>query len=222
MNEQLSLHKQLLDALLLDYATGALSHPLELLVETHLAMNAESAKTMQLLMRVGGVLLEDAEPVSLSENALSEVMAQIDAEDKNQNIVSFNSNDAQASEGYRLLSNYLPQKDCTKSWKRVGLGVFEHVIDFGEQSGKASIYRIAPGRSVPSHSHEGAEITLVLEGGFTDEFGSYAPGDIAIQESGSEHQPVADNDGECIVFAVNEGSVRLTGPIGRVISMLVN
>ncbi len=216
MNEQVSLHKQLLDALLLDYATGALSRPLELLVETHLAINHESAKTMQLLMRVGGILLEDMEPVSLSENALEEVMSQIEDES---NVIPFEQHAAHASQS---LQSFLPSKDCQKSWKRVGLGVVEHVIDFGQDSGKASIYRIAPGRSVPSHSHDGAEITLVLEGGFTDEFGSYGPGDIAIQETGSEHQPVADNDGECIVFAVNEGSVRLTGPLGRVISLLVN
>ena len=216
MNEQVSLHKQLLDALLLDYATGALSRPLELLVETHLSMNHESAKTMQLLMRVGGVLLEDSDPVSLSENALSSVMAQLEAEE---NVIPFEQH---ASTISHSLSELIPSKDCQKSWKRVSLGVVEHVINFGEEEVKASIYRIAPGRSVPSHSHDGAEITLVLEGGFSDEYGSYGAGDIAIQESNSEHQPIADNDGECVVFAVNEGAVRLTGPLGRMISLLVN
>ena len=73
-----------------------------------------------------------------------------------------------------------------------------------------------------SHSHTGAEVTLVLSGGFTDETGSYGPGDIAIQEAGSEHQPIADDDGECMVLAVNEGQIRLTGPIGRVLNLLVN
>ena len=74
---------------------------------------------------------------------------------------------------------------------------------------------------MPVHSHDGTEVSLVLEGGFTDEFGSYGPGDIAIQEQNTEHQPVADDDGECIVFAVNEGAIRLTGPIGRMLNMIV-
>ena len=39
MNEQATLNTQVLDALLLDYATGALSRPLELLVETLLGLN---------------------------------------------------------------------------------------------------------------------------------------------------------------------------------------
>ena len=53
MNEQATLNTQVLDALLLDYATGALSHPLELLVETHLAMNEKSSRSMRTLMQLG-------------------------------------------------------------------------------------------------------------------------------------------------------------------------
>ena len=77
MNEQVSLNNKVLDALLVDYAAGALSQPLEILIETHLAMNPESAKTMQMLMQLGGILLEECEPVSLSEDALHEVMLAI-------------------------------------------------------------------------------------------------------------------------------------------------
>ena len=81
MNDQVSLNNQVLDALLVDYAAGALSQPLEILIETHLAMNPESAKTMQMLMQLGGILLEECEPVSLSEDALDKVMSAI-AEDE--------------------------------------------------------------------------------------------------------------------------------------------
>ena len=59
MNEQASVNTQVLDALLLDYATGALSRPLEILVETHLAMNEKSSRSVRMLMQLGGILLED-------------------------------------------------------------------------------------------------------------------------------------------------------------------
>ena len=81
MNEQATLNTQILDALLLDYATGALSRPLEILVETHLAMNEESSQSMRMLMQLGGILLEDCEPVSLSEGALENVMSQLGRHD---------------------------------------------------------------------------------------------------------------------------------------------
>ena len=85
MNEQLTLHNQMLDALLLDYTTGSLSRPLELLVETHIAMNPSSARALQLMLKLGGVLLEDIEPVSMSEGALDKVMRQIEQDNDNQN-----------------------------------------------------------------------------------------------------------------------------------------
>ena len=221
MNEQATLNTQVLDALLLDYATGALSRPLEILVETHLAMNEASSQSMRMLMQLGGILLEDCEPVSLSEGALEKVMSQLGHHD-------IDTNGAGAKIHSRSewlphpIAKYVPSADCKRSWRRAGIGIMEADIDFGDTGGQAKIYRISPGTAVPIHTHTGAEVTLVLSGGFTDETGSSGPGDISIQEAGGEHQPVADDDGECIVYAVNEGQIRLTGPIGRVLNLLVN
>ena len=118
------------------------------------------------------------------------------------------------------LRDYIQDVDSPRSWKRIGIGLFEQALDFGDNFGSAKLYRIAPGSSVPSHSHDGNEVTLVLSGGFTDEYGTYGPGDISIQETGAVHKPVADDDGECIVLAVNEGPIVLTGPVGRLLNML--
>ncbi len=220
MNEQASFNIQVLDALLLDYATGALSLPLEVLVETHLAMNEDSAKTMNMLMKLGGVLLEDSDPVSLSEGALENVLKAIEDDEENP---ALDTRRIDTSDGFlpRPIADYIPDAGHS-SWKRVGIGLFECDVVFGGDQGRAKFYRIAPGTAVPSHTHTGTEVTLVLEGGFTDETGSYGPGDIAVQEEGCEHKPVADNDGECLVFAINQGDIRLTGPIGRVLNLLVN
>ena len=224
MNEQIS-KEDMIEALLLDYATGALSRPLEVMVETHIALNDNSARKLDMLMKLGGILLEECEPVSLSEDALDNVMAQIEAE-TNGNVVAMNNNiEAKKASSHNLprpLADYVPELDCDKSWRKIGIGLSQHRMTFDGTEIEANIYRIAPGASVPVHSHEGTEFTLVLSGGFTDETGSYGPGDIAIQETGATHQPVADDDGECIVFAINEGAIKLANPIGRMISYLVN
>lgn len=224
MNEQIS-KDDMIEALLLDYATGALSRPLEVMVETHIALNDKSAKKLDTLMKLGGILLEECEPVSLSEDALETVMAQIEAE-ANGSMVAMNNNSKSHQPARnqlpRPLADYIPDLDCPKSWRKVGLGLSQHRVTFDSSEIEANIYRIAPGVSVPVHSHEGTEFTLVLAGGFSDETGTYGPGDIAIQETGATHQPVADDDGECIVFAINEGAIKLANPIGRMISYLVN
>ena len=239
MNEQKKQNAkkdEVISALLLDYVTGALDRPLEILVETHISLNSQSAKQLRMLMQLGGVLLEECEPVSLSEGALDAVMREIsdleDADTHNQasatsmqdNIVSFTppSNATSTTHLPRPLADYIPDLSCDKSWRRISKGLSQCRITFNGTEVEANIYRIAPGTAIPVHSHEGTEVTLVLAGGFTDETGAFGPGDIAIQETGATHKPVADDDGECIVFAINEGNIRLANPIGRVLSYLVN
>lgn len=219
MTNQMNPEIDILDALIIDYANGNLSKPLEVLMETHMAMNPESAKAFRMMMQIGGALLEDTEPVSMSEGSWDAVLQAI-SDDTNHH-VSVNDNQHQDALLPRPLVDYVPDLNCPKSWKRRGRGLSEFVINFGETGGKASIYRIAPGVAVPSHSHDGSEVTLVLAGGFSDVTGTFGPGDIAVQQTGSVHQPVADDDGECIVYAVNEGSIKLTGPIGMVLNLLV-
>ena len=225
MSEQNNKKDEVIGALLLDYSTGALSRPLEVLVETHVNLNKESAKQLRMLLQLGGILLEECEPVSLSETALDEVMAVIAEDDRStqDNVVHFpTQKDAKTTLLPRPLCDYIPDLSCDKSWRRISKGLSQCRIKFNGTDVEANIYRIAPGTAIPVHSHEGTEVTLVLSGGFTDETGAYGPGDIAIQETGATHQPVADDDGECFVFAINEGNIRLANPIGRVLSYLVN
>ena len=217
MNKQNTL--TLLESLLIDYANGTLPLALEVLVETHISMNPASAKSIRMLLQIGGALMENSDPVSLSEGSFEKLMAEIDKADNfDEETHLFVSNDNNLLP--LPLRDFIQDVDSPRSWKRIGIGLFEQALDFGDNFGSAKLYRIAPGSSVPSHSHDGNEVTLVLSGGFTDEYGTYGPGDISIQETGAVHKPVADDDGECIVLAVNEGPIVLTGPVGRLLNML--
>ena len=218
MNKQNTL--TLVESLLIDYANGTLPLALEVLVETHISMNPSSAKSIRMLLQLGGALLENSEPISLSEGSFEKLMAEIDSGvDKDQEIYTNVVNDNNLLP--LPLRNYAQDISSPKNWKRIGIGLSEQAINFGDNFGSTKLYKIAPGYSVPSHSHDGNEVTLVLSGGFTDEYGTYGPGDISIQETGAVHKPVADEDGECIVLAVNEGPIVLTGPVGRLLNMLI-
>ncbi len=47
---------------------------------------------------------------------------------------------------------------------------------------RARLIRLKAGRGVPRHTHGGSELTVVLEGSFSDETGHYARGDLAIAD----------------------------------------
>ena len=218
MNKQNTL--TLVESLLIDYASGSLPLALEVLVESHISMNPSSARSIRMLLQIGGALMENSDPISMSEGSFERLMDEIDGGQQNEEAAK---SDVSNDNGKLPLPlrNFVSEATFPKNWRRIGFGLSEQTVDFGDEFGNAKLYRIAPGCGVPSHSHDGNEVSLVLAGGFTDEYGSYGPGDISIQETGAVHKPVADADGECIVLAVNEGTIVLTGTVGRLLNMLI-
>jgi putative transcriptional regulator len=85
------------------------------------------------------------------------------------------------------------------------------------ERGEASLLWIGGGRRMPSHTHEGSEVTLVLKGAFSDVTGHYGRGDIAIAEADLDHRPMTGEGDECICFAVTDAPLHLTGPVGWIL-----
>lgn len=121
----------------------------------------------------------------------------------------------------RALRHYFGKPIDDLAFRSILPGVKEFRIDTGDDT-RAVLYRIRAGRKMPQHSHEGAEITLVLQGGFTDASGHYRRGDMVIADEHVDHIPVADDDEECICFAVMDAPLRLTGPFGRLVNRFVS
>jgi putative transcriptional regulator len=87
---------------------------------------------------------------------------------------------------------------------------------------KASLrlIKVAPGLALPDHGHWGSEITLVLQGAFTDGFGTYEVGDVVEVGEGVEHAPIAAEGTECICLIASEGPMRFHGLLARIAQRL--
>ena len=77
----------------------------------------------------------------------------------------------------------------------------------------ARLLKIQPGAAIPHHDHSGQELTLVLQGGFSDETGVYHRGDVCTGEAGKPHTPVGLEGEPCICFAVSLGGYRFRNPL---------
>ncbi|CAH9065268.1 Anti-sigma-E factor ChrR [Pseudoalteromonas holothuriae] len=93
-------------------------------------------------------------------------------------------------------------------------------IDDGEL--RASLLQIDASGEIPHHTHTGFELTLLLDGEFSDENGSYVPGDFIWLDGKHHHQPVTMEG--CLCFTVvnsalhfNKGLSKLLNPIGNLI-----
>ena len=112
------------------------------------------------------------------------------------------------------LADFIGKDIADLAWKTKLPGLREYKV--AEMDGcSASLLWIRAGMAMPTHTHHGTELTLVVEGGFRDGEGHYVRGDVAFADDEVDHRPVADEGEDCICFAVTEGSLRLTGPIGR-------
>ena len=64
------------------------------------------------------------------------------------------------------------------------------------------------------------EYTLVLRGGFTDETGSYGPGDFQVASPDTMHNPVVDDGADCVNLSVTIGRLAFDGLVQRVVGRL--
>jgi putative transcriptional regulator len=206
------------------YAAGCLDPAFALMVETQAALRPDVSRAIARAETIAGIFLDNEAQAALSDNAAQSALDMIDAweagERPTRKAVS------RAGEGLdEILA--LPEplreealKACgDMGWKNLTTGVRRLKLDIGSNA-EVELYRIEPGCTVPRHSHNGDEFTLVVSGGFTDETGSYGPGDLSVKGPEDTHQPTGDMDGVCFALAVHEGGLRFTGMMGLVQRLL--
>jgi putative transcriptional regulator len=202
---------------LLDYATGTAPEPIAVLVASHVALSPASRTALSQLETLGGAFLETMHPASVKNGALEHVLARLDHQDAPTAPASTGKNSTLPS----ALRAYVPDGPEALTWRRRGWGLREAVLPCAEGSYQLSLLRIRPGRAIPRHAHRGPELTLVLEGGFTDQHGHYGRGDVCFADETMEHRPVADPDRECLCLAVTSGAVRFKGLLGLLLAPFV-
>ena len=199
------------DAMLSSYAAGSLGEGLSLIVAGHVSMCAKCADRLGGFEAVGGALLEDIAPSDLADTALEQAMARIGK------VVPLPAQTARPGDPvlpFPVL-DYTRAGSSALKWARAAPGLKQVRLFEDRQGFTARLLRISAGKPMPRHGHSGMEMTLVLDGGYWDEAGSYQRGDIAEHDDGIEHRPVADSDKDCICLVVANAPVRLRGLIGR-------
>jgi putative transcriptional regulator len=209
---------------LLDYAAGGAAEPAGLMVATHLALCADCRAQVRQLEAIGGALLDTVPAAAPAAAAHAEGLARVLARlDEPEPAVGAPFDVVLDDETRRLvpapLRGYLDASLKDLRWRKVARGLDEHELALDRPGFKTRLLRIRAGAAIPRHSHRGLESVLVLDGGFTDEIGTYARGDVGVSDAKVVHRPVADPDGDCLCLIVVEGRLRFSGLLGRVLSL---
>jgi len=201
-----------MDELLAGYAAGTLTYPAQALIGAHLELSGQNRGYVHSLETLASTGLADSDPVEFSDRD-SALAAIFDSEEPIRDVGSVRQCAADSGVPESLRSIIGPSMDSV-AWKTLLPGVKE--CKLGEIDGcDASLIWVRAGRAMPSHTHHGTELTLVLQGGFKDTDGHYVTGDVAFADDDVDHRPIADDGDDCICFAVTAGRLELTGPVGR-------
>jgi len=201
------------DALLASYCVGALDPATHALVASHLLLSSRNRRFVAALEDLAAAELERVSPGKLENR--EERLARIFAEPPVHEAPPTPAHPSSTILPAPLL-RFVGGDIGDIKWRTKLPGVREHRIAENDQ-GEASLLWIGGGRSVPSHTHEGSEVTLVLTGSFSDVTGRYERGDVSIVDADVDHRPRTSQGEDCICFAVTDAPLRLTGPVGRIL-----
>lgn len=208
------------DATLMAYVAGTLPVHVEFVVANHVAICAHCQEKVAELESVGGAALDNIDTVSMSAGALDNILACLD--DEFFDDLPKPANDAGDKELPMPLRSYLPEGLDGVNWKTMAPGVKTYVIPgIGQGKSVARLLKIAPGVTIPEHSHKGSEVTMVLRGAFNDEIGRFKVGDIADLDDDNNHQPIADTHEACICLVAAEAPLRFKSMVPKIMQYFV-
>ncbi len=203
------------------YAAGRLEAGPALVLSVHLAGCPHCRGLLRTFEAVGGALIEDMPPAEMAEDALEVALARLDADAQRP---------ARRASAPQQLAPRLGDVELPAAlagceigpWRWMGPGFrLSRVRLPGEPDANILLMRISAGRKMPEHGHTGREFTQILSGSFSDSNGRYRAGDLAEEDSETEHQPIVDRESECICLAAVEGRMKLQGFVARMVQPLL-
>lgn len=105
----------------------------------------------------------------------------------------------------------------TGNWSHLLGKVWQAPVDLGD-AGMANFIYMEKGGRVPEHTHKGTELTLVVDGEFSDGLADYDSGDFIIMDNEHIHSPHSNAVEGCLVFSIVDKPLHFTSGIARLLN----
>ena len=213
------------DTTLLSHSAGSLPPALAVVCATHLACCSQCRDRLLQIDQIGGVLMEQQLGSALPAGARAAMLARLDASaecDESSSEPPVFEPDQPEQDPDRLPAPLHPWFGSSMRrlrWRWVAPGL-HRIRAQGIDGGDLMLLRVAPGSRLPLHSHQCNELTVVLDGAYSDMLGHFGPGDAADLDEDTLHQPVAATGVPCICVAATDAPLRFPGWIARTLQPL--
>jgi putative transcriptional regulator len=189
----------------------------DLLMDLHIRACAECRRASDAALAVGGALFDALPPAHLPPSLFQRTLQAIDALDVPPPAAAAARAPAFAAKWPAPLRDRLAASPLAK-WRKLPAGFRALRVPFKDQSSRVWIMNAPGGRGPLRHSHTADEWTVVLEGGFTDETGTYAAGDFAYMGSGDEHTMIAEPGEGCVCVLLIRENPRYMTLMGKLLA----
>lgn len=212
------------EATLLSLSAASLPTALAVVASTHLSCCELCRERLLQIDRIGGVLLEQQQAEAPDPAARAAMLARLDEEPAPRASpapAAFREDDEHHDPNRLpepLHAWFGPSKRALR-WRWVAPGL-HRIRALGVAGGELMLLRVAPGSRLPLHSHQGNELTVILEGAYDDVLGHFGPGDAADLDEDTLHQPVTSPEVACICVAATDAPLRFPGWFARILQPL--
>lgn len=211
-------------ATVIAYAAGSLPPAMMVVAATHLAGCSHCRTQVRDAEQLGGALVEQQQPAPSTGAHQQQLRAAILARLDDVPVAApVAPRPAAAADPDRLpapLHPYFGSSFGALKWRWMAPGV--HCIrSTAVGGGHLFMLKIAPGKSMPLHSHGRGELTQILRGAYDDLLGHFGPGDVADLDSETLHQPITAAGVPCVCVAALDAPLRFPGWLARKLQPLV-
>jgi putative transcriptional regulator len=204
------------DDLIAAYAAGSLDLGQHVAVATHLVVCLACRSFARALERVGGAMITEAAPATLTESAFERTVRRLDEPVPPAPPPRPETPDVPAN-----LPGFVKRYEFGR-WRRLAPRVAMRPIVLPAPSPtRVFLLKAAGGTKLLEHAHDGVEMTCVLKGAFRRDGGRYGPGDFDIGEGSVHHKPQIELGEENTCLVALKGELRWLGLLGRLIGPFI-
>ena len=209
MNMTDTIRHHLTPELMMAYSAGTLPEAFALVVATHVSMCDTCRAELDSFDAVGGCIVEQGETAERSADSLQATLALIAQGNGTPEAPRISDGTLPSP-----LQDYVGGDLSAIKWRPIGMGVKQAILPTSKDATARLLY-IPAGCAVPDHGHNGTELTLVLQGAFSDEEDRFARGDVEVANEDLEHTPIADVGMDCICLAATDAPLKFNALIPR-------
>ena len=200
------------------FAAGTLDHGQHIAIATHLLACRQCKEFVRSMEQVGGAVLTELPPATMSNRALAEVEGRLNETKKPTGAPMI---PALAETEVPGLPKFV-RRYRFGTWKWIAPSVHLRPIELPYASEtRVFLLKSGPGTKMLQHTHTGIEMTCVLAGAFRQDGGHYGPGDFDLGDETIDHRPMVEEGQDCICLVAMQGDLQLKGLIGRMVQPFI-